>query len=284
MMRKLSKLMLTLVLFGFSAVSISAESNKAALVLALMQQSGMNMQIELIPAQVKAGIRDSARQGVPMDVVIQDKLVGALDTQSLNQSVQDYMAEEMSVDEMRQVLSWLASPLGKRVVAMERLASQPDTMMKMFEAYKIEQARPGRLERIQRIDEAVLSKERTKDLMVNIQIFFGMAMAAESGSMQRASYGQTRYNMEQAMAPMWGELEQVVTMMYLFTYQGLSDAELDQYIEFTASPVGRKYNQVLYEGLSDAFSNAGKSLRQSLKSACRSRQKGCDGMHPYPLV
>ena len=120
--------------------------------------------------------------------------------------------------------------------------------------------------------------------MINMQVFFGMAMAAESGSMQRASYGQTRYNMEQAMAPMWGELEQVVTMMYLFTYQGLSDAELDQYIEFTASPVGRKYNQVLYEGLSDAFSNAGKSLRQSLKSACRSRQKGCDGMHPYPLV
>ena len=283
-MRKLSKLILTLALFGFSAAGISAELNKAALVSALMHQSGMDAQIELIPQQVKAGIRDSARQGVPIDVVIQDKLVDAMDTRSLNQSVQHYMVEEMSRDEVQQVLSWLESPLGKRVVAMELTASQPDTMMKMFEVYKTEQARPGRLERIQRIDEAVLSKERTKDLMVNIQVFFGMAMAAESGSMQRASYGQTRYNMEQAMAPMWGELEQVVTMMYLFTYQGLSDAELDQYIEFTESPVGRKYNQVLYEGLSDAFTHAGKSLRQSLKSACRSRQKGCDGMHPYPLV
>ena len=283
-MCKLSKLILTLALFGFSAAGISAESNKAALVSALMHQSGMDMQIDLIPQQVKAGIRDSARQGVPIDVVIQDKMVDAIDTRSLNQSVQDYMVEEMSLDEIQQVLSWLASPLGKRVVAMEISASQPDTMMKMFEVYKTEQARPGRLERIQRIDEAVLSKERTKDLMVNIQVFFGMAMAAESGAMQRVSYGQTRYNMEQAMAPMWGELDQVVTMMYLFTYQGLSDAELDQYVEFTESPVGRKYNQVLYEGLGDAFANAGKSLRQSLKSACRSRQKGCDGMHPYPLV
>jgi hypothetical protein len=278
-MRKLSKLILTLVLSGFSA-----ESNKAGLVSALMHQSGMDTQIELIPQQVKAGIRDSERQGAPIDVVIQDKMVDAIDTRSLNQSVQDYMVEEMSLDEIQQVLSWLASPLGKRVVAMEISASQPDTMMKMFEVYKTEQARPDRLERIQRIDEAVLSKERTKDLMVNIQVFFGMAMAAESGAMQRASYGQTRYNMEQAMAPMWGELDQVVTMMYLFTYQGLSDAELDQYVEFTESPVGRKYNQVLYEGLSDAFTNAGKSLRQSLKSACRSRQKGCDGIHPYPLV
>jgi len=283
-MRKLSKLILTLALSGFSAVGISAESNKAALVSALMHQSGMDMQIELIPQQVKAGIRDSARQGAPIDVVIQDKLVDAMDTRTLNQSVQDYMIEEMSLGEIQQVLSWLASPLGKRVVAMEISASQPDTMMKMFEVYKTEQARPGRLERIHRIDEAVLSKERTKDLMVNIQVFFGMAMAAESDAMQRASYGQTRYNMEQAMAPMWGELDQVVTMMYLFTYQGLSDAELDQYVEFTESPVGRKYNQVLYEGLSDAFTNAGKSLRQSLKSACRSRQKGCDGIHPYPLV
>ena len=283
-MRKLSKLILTLALSGFSAVGISAESNKAALVSALMHQSGMDMQIELIPQQVKAGIRDSARQGAPIDVVIQDKLVDAMDTRTLNQSVQDYMIEEMSLGEIQQVLSWLASPLGKRVVAMEISASQPDMMMKMFEVYKTEQARPGRLERIHRIDEAVLSKERTKDLMVNIQVFFGMAMAAESDAMQRASYGQTRYNMEQAMAPMWGELDQVVTMMYLFTYQGLSDAELDQYVEFTESPVGRKYNQVLYEGLSDAFTNAGKSLRQSLKSACRSRQKGCDGIHPYPLV
>jgi len=111
-----------------------------------------------------------------------------------------------------------------------------------------------------------------------------MAMVAGSGATQRASYGQARYNMERAMAPMWGELEQVVTMMYLFTYQGLSDAELDQYIEFTESVSGRKYNQVLYDGLSHAFSNAGQSLRQSLKSACRVRQKGCDGTHPYPLV
>jgi len=283
-MCKLSKLILTLLLSGFSAVGISAESNKAALVSALMHQSGMDIQIELIPQQVKAGIRDSARQGTPLDVVIQDKLVAALDTQSLNQSVQEYMAEEMSVGEIEQVLSWLDSPPGKRVVAMEVKASQPDTMLKMFKVFETERDRPGRIERIHRIDEAMLSKERTKDLMINMQVFFGMAMVAESGTTQRVSYGQTRYNMERAMASMWGELEQVVTMMYLFTYQGLSNAELDQYIEFTESPVGRKYNQVLYEGLSYAFANAGKSLRQSLKSACRARQKGCDGMHPYPLV
>ncbi len=283
-MRCLSKLILALLFLLFSGAGVSAELSKTALVSALMNQSGMATQIELIPAQVKAGIRDSARQGVPMDVVIQDKLVGALDTQSLNQSVQEHMIEEMSFAEIEQVLLWLESPLGKRVVAMEVRASQPDTMLKMFKVFETERDRPGRMARIHRIDEAVLSKERTKDLMINMQTFFGMAMAAESGAAQLASYGQTRYNIERAMAPMWGELEQVVTMMYLFTYQGLSDTELDQYIEFTESPIGRKYNQVLYEGLSHAFSNAGKSLRQSLKSACRARQKGCDGRHPYPLV
>ncbi|MCF6323892.1 MAG: hypothetical protein L3J89_06155 [Gammaproteobacteria bacterium] len=283
-MHRLSKLILALLLLVFSAVGVSAELSKTALVSALMQQSGMDVQIELIPAQVTAGIRDSARQGAPMDVVIQDKLVGALDTQSLNQSVQEYMIEEMSSGEIEQVLSWLESPPGQRVVAMEVRASQPDTMLKMFKVFETERDRPGRIERIHRIDEAVLSKERTKDLMINMQAFFAMAMVAESGTTQRASYGQTRYNMERAMAPMWSELEQVVTMMYLFTYQALSDAELDQYIEFTESPVGRKYNQVLYEGLSHAFFKAGKSLRQSLKSACQTRQKGCDGKHPYPLV
>ncbi|VAW90345.1 hypothetical protein MNBD_GAMMA17-444 [hydrothermal vent metagenome] len=283
-MRRLSKLILALLFLVFSAVGVSAELSKVALVSALMHQSGMDVQIEQIPAQVKAGIRNSARQGAPMDVVIQDKLVGALDTQSLNQSVQEYMVEEMSSGEIEQVLAWLESPSGKRVVAMEVRASQPDTMFKMSKIFETERDRPGRMARIHRIDEAVLSRERTKDLMINMQVFFGMAMVAESGTTQRASYGQTRYNMERAMAPMWGELEQVVTMMYLFTYQGLSDAELDQYIEFTESPVGRKYNQVLYEGLNHAFFNAGQSLRQSLKSACRARQKGCDGRHPYPLV
>lgn len=283
-MHCLSKLILALLFLAFSAVGVSAELSKTALVSALMHQSGMDVQIELIPAQVKAGIRDSAQHGAPMDVVIQDKLVGALDTQSLNQSVQEYMIEEMSSGEIEQVLAWLESPLGKRVVGMEVRASQLDTMLKVVKVFETERDRPGRMARIHRIDEAVLSKERTKDLMINMQAFFGMAMVAESGTTQRVSYGQTRYNMERAMAPMWGELEQVVTMMYLFTYQGLSDAELDQYIEFTESPIGRKYNQVLYEGLSHAFSNAGKSLHQSLKSACRARQKGCDGRYPYPLV
>jgi len=280
---------LLLVLLAFSSAALATEQDaavpdKGALAAALMHKSGMDVQIELIPDQIKAGIRDAARHGSPMDVVIQDKLVSALDTQSLNRDVKDYLVAHMNSDEMRQVLTWLESPLGQQVVAMEINASQPDMMMKMFEVFQHEQARPGRLERIHRLDEAVLSKERTKDLMINIQVFFGMAMVAESGSAQRASYSLTRNNTERAMAPMWDELQQVVTMMYLFTYRGLDDAELDRYLEFTESAAGRKYNQVLYEGLSYAFAHAGKSLRQSLKSACRARQKGCDGTHPYPLV
>ncbi len=283
-MRKLSKLLVTFVLVAFSAVGVGAERNKALLVASLMQQSGMAAQIELIPEQVKMGIRDSARRGAPMDVVIQDKLIGSLDTKSLNRDLQTYLVEQISFDEIRQVMAWLESPLGKKVVAMEIHASQPEMMSKMFNVSQTERARPGRVERVHRLGEAVLSKERTRDLMINIQTFFGMAMVAERGTTQPVSYGATRDNMARAMAPMWDELDQVVVMMYLFTYQGLSDAELDQYLEFAESGVGRRYNRVLYEGLSRAFSNAGRSLRQSLKSACRVRQKGCDGTHPYPLV
>lgn len=283
-MLHLTKLIGTFILLVFSAAGISAEQSKTALAAALMQQSGVNVQIDLIPDQVKAGIRDSARQGAPMDVVIQDKLIDALDTQLLNDDVQQYLSEALSADEMRQVLAWLASPLGKQIVSMELNAVQPENMMQMFEASQTEQARPGRLARIHRLDAAVLSKARTKDLMINMQVFFGMAMVAESGSLRRANYIETRRNTERAMAPMWGELEQVVTMMYLFTYQGLNDAALDRYLEFTESAVGRKYNQALFDGLSRAFTKAGQSLRQSLKSACRARQQGCDGVHPYPLV
>ena len=286
-MRKLSKLLVILVLVAFSAMGVGAEWNKASkasLVASLMQQSGMAAQIEMIPEQVKMGIRDSARQGAPMDVVIQDKLIGSLDTKSLSQDLQAYLVEQISFDEIRQVMVWLESPLGKKVVAMEINASQSEMMSKMFDVFQVESVRPGRVERVHRLGEAVLSKERTRDLMINIQTFFGMAMVAERGTTQPVSYGATRDNMERAMAPMWGELEQVVMMMYLFTYQGLSDAELDQYLEFTESAVGRRYNRALYEGLSRAFLNAGRSLRQSLKSACRVRKKGCDGTHPYPLV
>ncbi len=283
-MQNLTKFICAFIMLVLSTEGMSAEQSKAALAAALMEQSGVNVQIDLIPDQVKAGIRDSARQGAPMDVVIQDKLVGALDTKRLNDVVQQQLSEAMSVGEMRQVLAWFTSPLGSQIVSMELNASQPENMMQMFEASQTEQARPGRLARIQRLDAAVLSKARTKDLMVNMQVFFGMAMVAESGSLRRANYIETRRNTERAMAPMWGELEQVVTMMYLFTYQGLNDAALDRYLEFTESAVGRKYNQAVFEGLSRAFTKAGQSLRQSLKSACRARQQGCDGVHPYPLV
>lgn len=283
-MHGIIKLILALMLSLFGAGAMAAELSKVALAAALMQQSGMNTQIDLISDQVKRDIRESARQGLPMDVVIQDKLVGSLDTQLLTHDVQNYLAGHMTVDEMRLVLAWLESPLGKQVVMMEVNASQAEVMAEMFKAFQIERMRPGRMERIHRLDEAVLSKERTKDLMVNMQVFFGMAMVAESGSAQSASYGQIRHKMEREMAPMWGELEQVVTMIYLFTYQGLDDADLDRYLEFSESAHGRKYNQMLVDGLSHAFAHAGKMLRQSLKSACRTRQVGCDGIHPYPLV
>lgn len=283
-MRNVTRLFWAVLLLMFSAVGISAEQDRDALAAELMQKSGLNQQIELIPAQVQAGIRDAARHGRPMDVVIQEKLISALDVEMLRHGLQRYVAEHMSVSEMKQVLAWVEAPLGKKIVEMEIAASKPSAMVGMFGVFEQEQKRVGRVERIARLDEALMSKERNKDLMLNMQVFFSLAVNAGSGSNYRASYAQTRNEMERVMSPMWGELDQFVSMVYLYTYQGLDDNDLDRYLEFNESQHGRSYNRVIFEGLGQTFIHAGKLLRSSLKSACRTGQDGCDGVHPYPLV
>lgn len=283
-MRNVTGLIWAVVLLVFSAAGTAAEQSRTALAATLMQKSGLNQQMALIPAQVKAGIRDAARHGRPMDVVIQEKLVSALDVKMLRHDLQRYLAEHMSAEEMRQVLTWLETPLGKKIVEMEVAASRPAAMVGMFDVFARERERPGRAARIARLDEALMSKERNKDLMLNMQVFFSMAVTAGSGSNHRASYSQTRNEMERIMSSMWGELDQFVSMVYLFTYQGLEDGDLDRYLEFNESRQGQAYNRAIFEGMSEAFIHAGKLLRSSLKSACRAGQAGCDGVHPYPLV
>ena len=51
---------------------------------------------------------------------------------------------------------------------------------------------------------------------------------------------------------------------FLYTYQDLSERELEQYIAFVESNIGLKYYEVVMNALSESMISASKKLRESI--------------------
>jgi hypothetical protein len=78
------------------------------------------------------------------------------------------------------------------------------------------------------------------------------------------SKAQVMRQLEQARPQFEQGSQQEMFISSLFTYQTLTDDELDQYIEFYKTAVGQKYMKVVTDALSASIQNASKLLGEKV--------------------
>jgi hypothetical protein len=265
-MSKVVWMLAALLLLSVSAAD--AATDRETSLKELMKLSGLEQQIKDIPQQVLTGFdKDGKKLPSPQYQRLRRVLNDAFSPKVIQTHVYKRLQSEMDQVVMKRSLEWLRSDLGRRITSMEEAASTAPAL-KEIEAYgkqlKTMPASSLRLTLARQVDFATHWTEANLEIQEATAFSIAAALDATLPDGQRQGQDRIRILMDR-QRPKWREALQDVTITtVLYTYQRLSDQELERYVEFLESDVGREYTNRTNAALKDALYVSIERVSQSL--------------------
>ncbi len=249
------------------AVDSPAMEAKDQLLNMLYRRSGMQQQMDQLPMVIQVSFdqaveEDNAFQRLPRSVIEEMRAaIGiAYDSESIRNNVLRECHDRLDIDDLKGVLGWLDSRLGRKLTRLEELASSPEayTQMQRY-ALALEHTPPSakRLAVIQQLDAAMKATDTGVEIALNTQAAVAMAVVASLPAEQQPSYSQLTATLEQYRPQIRHVVENQTLVALLYTYRDISDAELTAYSTFSCSPSGTRYHDAFIAGLGAALMDSG---------------------------
>ena len=277
-MSKLKVILLSLILLSMVVPAHGGEPNreepnkgapnKGALTRQLMRMSGLDEQLNQIKQHVYANL-DESKDSLPPDLyeAMLQVMGEAYDGKKMQNIVSAILSRSLNPDEMRNILSWLQSGLGRKITGLEEAASTPEAFNEMQTFTRQMQTNPPtshRLELSQRLDQATNATTMAVDII--LLTAYGVAAALDTimPEDQQTDLDMIRESFESQRPQLTPIMQQMTIASFLFTYQALEDAEIERYVDFCESDVGKKYNLVVGAAMMNALLEATEIMRAEL--------------------
>lgn len=238
----------------------------------LMVRSGLSVQLRGFAKQLETQFEQN--RGKFPDALIAELSSAAKEAYRadvLQQDVVEGVAKKMKVEEMNGAITWLETPVGKRVTLAEELASatmDDATLGKYVESLKTRKLPAGRLKLIREI----ISATYAEDTMVRHfeAMALGVAVGMDSTQPVQKRLGMARLQQQLKTAMPAEQIKQEMRQMlpgaYAYTYRDVGDADLASYIAFMRNSTGKRYHEKTTEAVMEAFTRASVRLGQLVDS------------------
>ncbi|MBK8971807.1 MAG: DUF2059 domain-containing protein [Hahellaceae bacterium] len=251
-MRYCLAFLMSLLLTPVALASSQPDENLSA---RLLSQTGVDALLQQYPDMVKSGIVQRVKHvGVPD--IIANQSVQLVD-QSLNPGamileLQTLLARRFSPQEMQQIVDWYQSPVGRRVVEAELMSVSRSEYHHLQETLTTLQARYQGSDRerlFPAFDRATYATDTMVDSTSAVQIAMAAALSTTVKGEGLPSFESMRATIESRRTALRGVVGQQVYLNYLFTYQDLSLADMENYIAFARSELGARFFETLSKGV-----------------------------------
>ena len=250
-------------IFLFMLPIIAYAQNQNELIQSLYLKSGMDKQIKQLPLLIQANIeqaleKDDRINQLPRHTksAISGSVHEAFATERLKKIIIKEMKESMTIKDLNKTLKWLDSPLGKKCTRLEEAASTPETLSEIQKfAAQLQQAPPAanRLDILRRLDAAVKATETNVEITMNAQLAVAFAVVKSLPREQQGPLEDIAAQLEKNRPQIEAMMKSQTLLFALYTYQDLTNAELEKYIQFATSPAGNKYHVATISGFKKAL-------------------------------
>ncbi|MFT5124798.1 MAG: hypothetical protein ACI9TH_001721 [Kiritimatiellia bacterium] len=258
-----------LILFSLLAGRLQADgSPRAQLVNEIIEASGLQVQVEQVTQLVRMGFEQSGAAEVwpaSMLAQYQGSMNRAYDHERMLAEISVHIQTNMITPDIDEVMAWLKSPLGKKISRLEAATDADAVVNKMAIELKTLMQDTDRVARMEALDEAMTASQHQITIARNTQIAILAAKLAlvhpDNRPKNEVIQEQFNHQMER-LAPL---IRQTTVQSFVYTYRELNPAEIEDYIDFAKSRVGRAYHQAMLEGIDEALVKANRLMLASLQ-------------------
>ena len=253
-------LVVILFLFVFAA---SAQGTEEGLADELYVRSGLEKQMQQMPLMIQAGfdqavVNDVNLKELPRETIAEMRslIKESFEPESIKKTILKKITADLVQDDMKKVMEWLNSPLGRRCTKLEEAASTPEAFyeMQVF-ARKIQESPPSsdRLVLLQNLDSAVGATETSLAIALKIQFAVATAIVTSLPAEEQPSFSTIIGEIERNRPQVEAAVRSQTLLGFLYAYASLTDSELQKYIDFGTSEIGTKYHKVTVSGVEKAL-------------------------------
>lgn len=248
-------------LFVLWALLASAAQAQDALQLAqrLVERSGLAVQLEAVPKGFTEQM-GPLRGQVPEEFLIALADAGreAYQPKRMAQEIAQSLAQALKPDEMKRVLAWLETGVGRRVTLAEERASasMDDAALRRYaEQAKKEKPSGRRVQLLQDLIEATGSLEVTARIVEGTALGVAIGLDSTQPVQKRAGAALLRKQIEKAMPKeqVKEQLRLALPGLFAYTYREVGEADLAAYLAFLRSTDGKRCNDAIGEALTQSM-------------------------------
>ncbi len=227
----------------------------------LLNQTGIDGLLFHYPQMVKSGVRQRIeRTGASSQVA--DSFGTLIDRSFkpdlLTRHVSASLESQFSEAELKTLLDWYGSELGQRIVSAEMTSvsrGEYESLEQVMERLQVQYRGSEREKLFPAFDRATYATQMMVDNATSVQVSMAAALTRLVKGPGMPTFEELRDIIEARKLSLRGPVGQKVYLNYLYTYQDVSNSDLERYIRFARSELGERFfsvlNTAVYEVLND---------------------------------
>jgi len=254
--KKVNRIMLIMALGVFLYSNIStAEDKKLDIVRQVLEKSGAKQQISEIPQVVQALLPAqmavyNASDSSEISEFIMNNLATYYSGNEIFKRVEKHFLENYKKKYFDRIMNWLETDLGKRIVKMEVVASTPEAATAIL-SYSLQlQSSPPEKKRMEMIETLIEVIEIDKRFSSKMEAIYMRMMKGVNSSLpedRRIEDEELEIVKKSLLETLSGQMNSFLLSTYLYTYQELSNEELEKYIDFLSEKSSKWFNRNLFD-------------------------------------
>jgi len=226
----------------------------------LLEVAGISQQVAQFPGLFKGSVQQNAQQGMIISPAQHQAILSSIDSSVLPSSILAGLSREIeaaiSQDEVEGLIAWFQSPLGKKVAKAEQSAQSNEAYQQMLKHKKSLLANTQRLAFAERLDDLLSAVEMTSKIQQNMQIAVNTTVLLALAPEQPLDMDELLVELQSAGTQINPALEQMVLVSFVYSYQDLSDEELNSYEDFLNQSATKRFNRLVISAINTGLENA----------------------------
>lgn len=261
---------------AFLISTCGAALAKDELATTVLEKSGAVESVRTLPEGIRAQVPALREQGMAIEpefeIAWNEAALRSFQTEKIVPAMAATVSELLSETDLRQLVEFYDTPFAKRIVQFEIDGAHPNKQAAAKAYAETLATNPKeyakRMALYKELDEAA----GLTNLAINLSI--KMAIAIQSGMMSsgkmpmQLTYEELKQAIEQQRPMLQQQATADIYAIMTYTYRDMTEAEMQSYIKFMQTTLGKKffaaYTQAVDQALSDASREFGENVAKGL--------------------
>ncbi len=253
------------------AAGLAQAADKRALTSEVMRVSGLEQQLAQTTRSINDSLRKAEESGkaTPEQREIGAVMLEAFGTESILATVGKQLADQLSEGELQKVLSWYEGNPGQKLIRLENQLADPEKAKDLVEFAKQAEQNPipeARQSLYKKIDKATLTTQTTVDMQLNSRVAMVKAMNKTAKSEKKLTDAEINEKIESQRPKAMEFMQQINLIKFGYLFKDVSDSDVEAYLKFAESDVGKKYFKARSRALDMAMQEGSRKVGEAMGS------------------